>query len=64
MSMRIILDLFQMVFAKKIYQSFEKDRRHLIPNNFSEFMHLTLQGKFGTAAEGVKSCGLSPIGCM
>ena len=64
MSMRVILDLLQMVFAKKINRSFEKGRRHLIHNNFSEFMNLTLQGKFGTAAESVKSCGLSPIGCM
>ena len=64
MSMRVILDLLQMVFAKKIYRSFEKGRGHLIHNNFPGFMHLTLQGKFGTAAESVKSCGLSPIGCM
>ena len=54
MSIRVILDLLQMIFAKKIYRSFEKGRRHLIHNNFSEFMNLTLQGKFGTAAESVK----------
>ena len=55
---------FKWYLPKKFYLSFEKGRGHLIHNNFSGFMHLTLQGKFGTAAESVKSCGLSPIGCM
>ena len=55
---------FKWYLPKKFIEVLKKGRRHLVHNNFSEFMNLTLQGKFSTAAESVKSCGLSPIGCM